>query len=45
MKILFLKNYQLSPTDVKIKFNKEFPNINLNDKNLNNYIHKIQRSQ
>ena len=34
MKLIFLKDYKIIPTDAKIIFNKKFPNINLNDKSL-----------
>jgi hypothetical protein len=38
MKLLFLNDFQLTPTDAKIIFHKKFPNINLNDKSLETYI-------
>ena len=43
MKLLFLNDFQLTPTDAKIIFHKKFPNINLNDKSLETYIYTKYR--
>lgn len=43
MKLLFLKDYNLTPTDAKIIFNKNFPNIKINDKAVENYIYTKYR--
>ena len=43
MKLLFLNDFQLTPTDAKITFHKKFPNINLNDKSLETYIYTKYR--
>ena len=43
MKLLFLNDFHLTPTDAKIIFHKKFPNINLNDKSLETYIYTKYR--